>query len=202
MISSQFMADITKGRARQARHIHAVLLRLPATLHRALTRQARAGGRSFNEWCVQRLGEAIDPPEGDPRGIDVGRRAQRLFGSAFVGMIAIGSVVRGDAAADSDLDLLIVLNPQTPISRALYRVWDAEGDLTINDRLVDAHFIALPAETAPATAVWAEAAIEGELWLDRDGGVTRQLARARRDIADGRLVRRTMHGHSYWKEVA
>ncbi len=196
------MSDITRRSQPGTRDIHPVLLRVPAKLHRALTRQARAGGLSFNELCIQRLADAIDPPEGDPRGVEVSRRARRLCGSAFAGVIAIGSVVRGEAASDSDLDLLIVLSPQTPISRALYRAWDAEGDLTIDDRIVDAHFIALPTEAAAATAVWAEAAIDGDLWLDGDGSVARQLARARRDIADGRLVRRMVHGHAYWKEVA
>jgi len=182
--------------------IKRVLLRLPAAVHTALADKARQAGLSFNEACVGWLTDAATGTAGRSKGADVAERAQTLFGNDFLGLIAIGSVVRGDAAPESDLDLLVVLDTNVQLSRALYRDWDAAGDLHINGRLVDVHFIVLPSEDVLPSAAWAEAAITGDVWVDRDGRVAAHLARTREAIAHGHIVRRSLHGQVYWKDVA
>lgn len=178
-----------------------VLLRLPTDLHRTLTRAAQAEDLSFNEACVQRLRSLVGcraRSAADPI-ID---RADRLFRPHVIGLIAIGSVTRGDAAATSDVDVLVVLDNQAELTRLLYRRWDDEGPLTLNGRQVDIHFVTLTGHGGPPTGVWCEAAVEGDVWLDRGGRIAARLAGVRRAIAEGQVRRAYAHGQPYWKEVA
>jgi hypothetical protein len=46
--------------------------------------------------------------------------------------------------------------------------------------------------------VWGEAAVDGVLLFERDFVLSAALASVRRDIADGRLIRRVLHGQPYW----
>jgi hypothetical protein len=156
---------------------------------------------SFNEWCVRRLAEPASPSDtGSASGPVVGR-ALALFGETLTGVIALGSWVTGRAAAGSDVDVLVVLDPRVPLTRDLYRDWDRDP-LEVDGRIVDAHFTHLPDPARAPSALWCEAAVDGLIWYDRTGGVARQLAEVRGAIADGRVVRAVLHGHNYWKGVA
>ena len=178
-----------------------VLLRLPAALHRAVTRAARERALSFNEYCVRRLQA---PPEQD--GASAARavlshQARELFGEAVVGLVVIGSWIRGEAARSSDIDVLVVLSREVSITRDLYRQWD-EVPLEADGRPFDVHFVHVPLPGSRPTAVWCEAAVDGRVWYDADGSLARYLNEVRRAIADGRLVRATVHGQTYWKGAA
>jgi hypothetical protein len=180
-----------------------VLLRLPSDLHRALVRAARRAGLSFNQYCVRRLAEpepALAPASAALRGA-VLTAARAAHGDRLLGVIVIGSFARGEAAAGSDLDVLLVLDSSVPLTRALYRDWDAAAP-TVPGHVLDAHFTHLPPDDARPGAVWCEAAVDGLVWFDRDGRVARALAAVRRAIAEGRVVRAVVHGQPYWKEVA
>ncbi|MCY4188977.1 MAG: hypothetical protein OXD30_10890 [Bryobacterales bacterium] len=68
---------------------------------------------------------------------------------------------------------------------------------------------ALPLAASPAaraaaecSGLWAEVALDGIVLWDRDWKLSAQLARIRRRIAGGRLVRRVVHGQPYWTEAA
>ena len=50
--------------------------------------------------------------------------------------------------------------------------------------------------------VWGEVAIDGIVLFERDWRLSADLARIRRDIAAGRLVRRLVHGQPYWTVAA
>jgi hypothetical protein len=93
-----------------------------------------------------------------------------------------------------------VLEAAQPLTRGLYRVWD-ESPLYWCDRPVEPHLVHLPEPGAVGT-VWAEAAIDGVVLFEQGLRISRHLAAVRRDIAAGRLVRRTVHGQPYWSEVA
>ena len=177
-----------------------VLLRLPRDLHRSISRTAAAAGLSFNQYCVRRLAA---PGEADAAsaGSIVCARARSIFGARLAGVAALGSWARGEAGSGSDLDVLIVIDPAVPLTRDLYRKWDATP-LVVDGRQVDAHFAHLPPAAAALTAVWCEVAVDGLLWYDRDGDVARRLTRVRREIADGRVVRAFAHGQPYWKGAA
>jgi hypothetical protein len=50
--------------------------------------------------------------------------------------------------------------------------------------------------------VWGEVAVDGVVLYERGLDVSADLARIRREIAAGRLVRRTAHGQPYWTSAA
>jgi predicted nucleotidyltransferase len=178
-----------------------VLLRLPAHLHGVLSKAAHAAGLSFNEFCVRRLAAPALPEETSAARTTVVERALAVFGARLAAVLAIGSWARGAAGLASDIDVLIVIDQDTPLTRDLYREWDRQP-LDVDGRPVDVHVVhPSPAGTAPG-ALWCEAAVDGLLWYDRDGQAHQRLAEIRRDIADGRVVRSVVHGQPYWKGAA
>ena len=193
------MATVS-SRARTAR----VLLRLPSGLHRSLKRAAADAGLSLNALCVRRLAAPPTPEQNDASSAvreAVLDRARQVFDEALLGVVALGSWARGQAAATSDIDVLIVIDHSVALTRDLYRRWDAVR-LEADGRQIDAHFAHPPApETSPG-AVWCEAAVDGLLWYDRSGRIAARLAEVRRAIADGRIVRAFAHGQPYWKGAA
>lgn len=128
-------------------------------------------------------------------------RVERQFGRSLLGLVAIGSWTRGDAARGSDIDVLVVLAPDVAIERRLYRPWDEEP-LKVEGRVVDVHFVHCPEPGAQPSALWCEAAVDGVVWHDSTGAIGRFLLGVSRSIAEGRLVRGTTHGQAYWKGAA
>ena len=177
------------------------LLRLPAALHRLVLDRAERRGLSLNEYITRRLAgpeaqasvEALTPV--------LLARARAVAGAHVVGAILHGSWTRGEARSTSDVDALIVVNGNVPLTRALYRKWDEEP-MVWEGRTVDVHFAHLPRSVAKAGSVWCEAAIEGQLLADTDGRLERALRDIRRAIADGQLVRKRIHGQPYWTVAA
>ena len=100
---------------------------------------------------------------------------------SLVGIVAFGSVVRGEAAAGSDLDLLIVLerarrsNGASMIGGAR---WSPNGGSDAPTASLPS-FVALPDSVETAGGLWLEVAREGRLVLDRDGRLARFLASRR-----------------------
>ena len=173
------------------------LLRVPPRLHRALQVVARAHGLSLNEYCVRRLslpGTGLSVSEG---AIAAVTQAAELFGPRLAGVVAHGSWTRHELRDASDIDMLVVVDRTVKLTRNLYRTWDADP-VTWNGRVVDPHFVHLPATGRPAPGIWCEAAVEGVVLFERDDRLSGWLIRVRREIADGRLVRREAHGQPYW----
>ena len=176
------------------------VLRIEPGLHQALRGAARECGVSLNDYCARRLA-------GPANGCEAGdaahalRRATLLFGDTLVGVAAFGSWVRGEAAATSDVDLLIVLETGVALTRDLYRRWD-DTPVSWDGREVEPHFVHLPDPGTVTGGVWAEAAMDGVVLFERRLSVSQRLAAVRRHILSGRLVRRLIHGQPYWAEVA
>ena len=127
-------------------------------------------------------------------------RAREVVGESLAGVVAFGSWTRGELTAASDVDLLIVVDPGTPVRRALYRRWD-ESPVVWNGHPVEPHFVRLPDAGEPPSGFWAEVAVEGVLLLECDPRLSAHLARVRDAVAQGRLRRRAVHGHGYWTGV-
>lgn len=176
------------------------VLRLPRELHGALRRSARALGLSLNDYCVRRLA-APAPSRGHGDLATVVDRATALLGVSLVGMIAFGSWVRGEATTTSDVDILVVVDTDFPLTRRVYHDWDAQP-LTVEGRPVEVHLVRLPAPASTVTGVWAEAAIDGQVIVERGFVLSAHLAAVRRALLGGHLERRTVHGQPYWTEVA
>ena len=177
------------------------ILRVSPGLHAALRGAARDAGVSLNDYCARKLALPAGNPTALGGATAVVEQAAALFGGDLLGVVAYGSWARGEALSTSDVDVLVVVEPSAPLTRELYRRWDATP-LTWDGRPVEPHFVHLRGAGEPTTGVWAEAAVDGIVLLERGTGVSARLAQARRDIVAGRLVRRIVHGQPYWAEVA
>ncbi|MHB0970943.1 MAG: toxin-antitoxin system HicB family antitoxin [Thermoanaerobaculia bacterium] len=175
------------------------VLRIEPELHAALRRAAAGEGISLNEYCARRL--ALPSGTVAAPAVDVIRHARRVAHDALVGVAVFGSWARDEMATGSDVDVLIVLDESLPIDRGLYRAWD-EAAVWWDGHPVEPHFVQLPAAGAPVSSVWAEVAIGGVILYETDFAVSRRLVAIRQKIADGRIIRRTIHGQPYWIEAA
>ena len=174
--------------ARATPRIARVLLRLPADLHRTLVKAAADVDLSFNQFCVRRLRAPSDAHGLSAVRSRVVTRAREVFGDRLDGMLVLGSWARGEAAATSDIDVLIVIDAKIALTREIYRTWDLDP-ISFDGRAIDAHFAHPSAAGTLPTAVWCEAAVDGIVWYDRDGSMTIRLGEVRRAIAEGRMVR-------------
>lgn len=176
------------------------VLRIPPELHAALDDAARASGLSLNTYCVRHLATAGLGIVGDKDVTSLIGRARAVVGNALSGIVLHGSWIRGEATPSSDVDALIVVDSGTMLNRALYRAWDSAPIVTWRGHRLDPHFVHLP-EDGEFSGLWAEVALDGMVLLDRDWKLSSHLARVRRAVAAGRVVRRVVHGHPYWKEA-
>jgi hypothetical protein len=128
-------------------------------------------------------------------------RAHVVFGDRLLGVLVLGSWARGEAAVNSDIDVLMVIDSGINLTRDLYRAWDRDP-LVFEGRAIDPHFAHPSAPGTLPTAVWCEAAVDGVAWYDRDGAIAIRLGEVRRAIAEGRVVRAFAHGQPYWKGAA
>jgi predicted nucleotidyltransferase len=177
------------------------LLRLPPALHRTLTTRADALALSLNEYCVRKLAGPESSLIRTTAALDVRARAAAVAGPRLLGILVHGSWARAEAGLSSDVDVLVIVDADVALTRALYRTWD-ETPLSWEGRTVDAHFLHLPPNPERAGGVWCEAAIDGIVLHDRDGRIDETLRRIRRAIAEGRLVRKHAHGQPYWTAAA
>ena len=175
------------------------VLRLAPELHAELQLAARQAGLSLNEYCSRKLSAPLGELQLGPAA-NLVQRALELHAAELLGVVAFGSWARGEAGPQSDVDVLVVLADGQPLSRGLYQPWD-EAPPSWSGHAVQVHLVQLP-QPAAAGTVWAEAAIDGIVLFERGLAVSRALANIRRDIAEGRLVRRTLHGQPYWAKVA
>lgn len=173
------------------------LLRIDPQLHASLRRAASAQDISLNRHCAEKL---ATPDAGlDPAAVAVLGRAASILGDALLAVVAFGSWARGEAAAGSDLDILLVADNQITITRELYQRWDDLPPLQWDGRRVEPHFCSLPPDDAEVSGLWAEVSIDGAVLFDRELAVSRRLARNRRRILEGRSISaRVAHGQPYW----
>jgi len=177
------------------------LLRIDPSLHAALRQAAAAHGISLNTLCTRRLARPMGARLGFPAASETIQRANDLIGTRLIGMAVFGSWARGEPTDTSDVDVLVVVDENVTITRALYRRWDEEP-VRWEGRPVDPHFARLPTGRRPPSALWAEVAIDGMVLTERELRLSAHLAAVRRVLAAGQLRRRTVHGQGYWTEVA
>ena len=170
------------------------LLRLDPGLHDALRRAAVDAGLSLNEYCARKL---ASPGVSEGAAANAVTRAAAVCGEHLRGVAVFGSWARGTAPASSDVDLLVVVAPALPVTRELYRAWDA-APVWWEGRPVEPHFVRLPPAHARPSGLWAEVAIDGIVLFDPDFELARRLAAFRRRVAEGRLRLGRAHGQAYW----
>jgi hypothetical protein len=151
----------------------------------------------LNEYCRRTLEDSVAGTEPENPGKPGGgwlETVRGFLGEELIGVVLFGSAARGEQREGSDVDLLIVLQPSTPLNRKLYRRWDE----AIPEPFLSPHFTHLPAHVEQAGSIWLEAAVEGSVLSDRGSRINRFLRRLREEMASGRLVRKSAYGHPYW----
>lgn len=171
------------------------MLRVPAALHARMRAEARAAGVSLNEYCVRQL----TLPAGAAELAPALAQAFDMYGDDLMGVVVFGSWARGEATAESDIDLLIVLGGA--VTRERYRTWD-DAPLTTVGLRVEPMLVNLPADDGRVSSLWAEVAVDGLVLYDRDLSVSRYLAGIRRQIVSGAMQQRSVHGQHYWVRTA
>ena len=193
------MSDTASKRRREDRPSGRFVLRIDPDLHASLRKAAKKAGVSLNELCSRSLAlPSALLPDGVLEGV---RRAMDLLGEDIRGVVAFGSWARDELVEGSDIDLLMVPNPERRIDRSLYGAWD-RVPLAWAGYSIEPHFVHLPDEGRRITGLWAEVSIEGIVLFDAELSLSRRLAEIRRRIASGEVARRWEGGHPYWVEVA
>jgi len=179
-------------------------LRIPKDLHAALRTSARETGKSLNQLCVELLTAGIGHPTAVPVGVGQappGIDTQRIaaaWADIMEGLVLFGSAARRQAWNTSDVDLLVVLRRGVAVTRELYKQWDAEIGEEAADKHVSPLFVSLPTGVEDAGSIWYEAALDGIVIWDIALEVSSLLAGLRREMAEGRIERRYLHGQPYW----
>jgi len=189
------------------------VLRIDPALHEQLRRVAEREDCSLNQLCGDLLRKALlsGTPVRNSGGIAGTWVPSALIhtvvgslGNQLEGVVLFGSAARGQMWPQSDIDLLLVLRPDVPITRELYSKWEtAIGPSTKPmGRRVSPHFVALPRDARRAGGLWFEVALDGVILWDPQLRVAQMLSSLRQEMAKGAMVRRFAHGHPYWVRVS
>lgn len=184
------------------------VLRISPNFHHLLRQQATKAGLSLNEVCNKILTHSLRETK-SPFGFYSELIPQsfldhiiKKWGDKLSAIILFGSAMRGQLTQESDLDLLLVLNPSCELDRSLYHEWelfyqDHKQEL-VNPWEISPQFVKLPQDLLQAGSLWYEAAIEGTLLWQKDDQVFQFLQKLRAAMAEGKIQRQFSHGHPYW----
>lgn len=183
------------------------IIRIPPEDHESLKGQARQRGISLNQLCQERLNPKIPQKGvGGPWGNFLSACIEQWSAPAFgvMGIILFGSAARGELRADSDIDLLLILDPNTKPSRDHYRSW-AEWEhskrfqqFKPTQHEVAPQFVSLPVDPMEAGGLWYETAIDGVILWEKSDQVSNFLRAIREEMAKGHIQRAFSYGHPYW----
>lgn len=174
------------------------VLRIPPETHQRLQNQARLSGISLNQLCNQLIDRSmgsIDQSEHAP----ILREIQKLWKESLLGVVLVGSQVRGDHTRTSDIDLLIVFSSGTTIARHLYSEWDTK--ISKKTSSYSPQFVSLPKNPSDSGGLWFEVALEGEVLWEKNSITSDFLRSLRAIISSGKAQRRMSHGHPYWEKL-
>jgi predicted nucleotidyltransferase len=111
-----------------------------------------------------------------------------------IGVIQFGSTVMGKSHDGSDIDLLIVMPSDVPLTKDQYEAWDK---LKINSKF-SPHFAHLPKDQNKYSSLWLEVALFGIPVLDSLGVLKKEIYKVKDLISQGKYIRKLTHGQPYW----
>lgn len=170
------------------------VLRVTPALHKALSESASAQGLSLNQYIADQLAFKKASPSENELLI---QQLRQLFSKKLIGVVLFGSTARGDNKSTSDLDLLIVLDDTVAITRDLYRLWSDAIENKVSSPY-SPQLTHLPKNLNQVTSLWLEAALEGEIFFERDALLRRTIFKIKNKIAAGEYKRKISYGHHYW----
>lgn len=177
-----------------------LLLRMEPALHSLLSAEAAKARVSLNSLLVRMLKERLengaDKPWWKDACDDIVEKTRAHFGSKLVGILVFGSQVMGNASENSDLDILIVLSSELPITRALYRWWD-EIDWNLPCE-VNPQFVHIPADQEQPGGIWLETALASEILWEDGRKLTSQIKQIKQLIENDSYRRYFSNGQPYW----
>lgn len=187
------------------------MLRISPDLHQRLRKRADKEGRSLNSLCseilsfaagdIKLLATAPTARTMEPIFAPVIKNIIDTFKQDLLGLVLFGSEARGSSFPNSDIDLLLVIDPSRKINRALYREWEAKVAPLARqhlDKELSPHFVSVPDNAEDAGSIWLEVSIDGKVIWEKDHDVSSILRTIRTGIASGNIRRETTHGHHYW----
>lgn len=177
-----------------------LLLRMESNLHRLLSTEAAKARVSLNSLLVKMLKERLEGDAGKPwwkdACDDIVKKTRARFGPKLVGILVFGSQIMGNATENSDLDILIVLSPDSPITRALYRWWDEiDWDLPCE---VNPQFVRMPDDYEQTGGIWLEAALASDILWERGQKLTSCIKGIKQLIENDFYRRHFSSGQPYW----
>lgn len=132
---------------------------------------------------------------------------RHTYGDRLEGLVAFGSVARGVATPESDIDVLLIAEP---LPRGRFARMDEfraveqtlEPDLAraarrgVHTRL--SPLLVTPSELRQLGFLLFDIACDGVVLYDRSGRVAAALAQVRRELEERGVERRSLHGSPYW----
>lgn len=119
------------------------------------------------------------------------------LGGDVQGIVLFGSTARDRRFADSDIDVLIVLNDRYPLTRAVYHLWDDE--LSDDEKpVINPHFCHLPKSHVSAGSLWFEIMEEGRVLWDKNKRIDKFIRKLKTLRRQKRIIKQSLHGHKYW----
>src|SRR3989344_4069299 len=141
------------------------VIRVPPALHHTLKKVAEREGTSLNQICLNYLTLKSKAPfipskedfNWTQKVID-NFKTQKIV---IDGIVAFGSVVRGEEKEGSDYDILIIISSPTELSPQLYHYWDENIAQNV-PQSISPHFVVIPSDIKKLGSLWLEVALEGE----------------------------------------
>ena len=168
------------------------VLRISPTLHQAMIVRATREGLSLNKMCERVLLEYSQPDWIQP--------LEKSFSHHFLGVVLFGSQARGTARQTSDVDILIVFDPEFVIDRKLYRELERILPEELHSNL-SFQCVSISEKIDKPSAFWLEIAQDGKILSDKTGRILARLNQLKETIARGIYRKQYSHGQGYWMKV-
>jgi predicted nucleotidyltransferase len=181
------------------------VLRLSPELHLQLKQRSAQERLSLNELCVKFIAEGFKSSNRAESSLLALpplflRIIRKKWKKSLVGIVLFGSTARGEASERSDIDLLVVLEPESKVQRSLYLEWDDAFQNWPSKELArySPQFVRLPS-AKNASGLWFEIALDGKIIFEKDARLSSLLRDLKTLMAEGKVIRKLAHGQPYWK---